>query len=345
MCAWLSAPVVNNTRKIVVSFFGVGLVIVIAIAIGLSFWVFNQIDSAAAARKHSFLLIRHIENLISELSNAESGQRGYALTNDKTFLDPYYTVRDKVRTDLQEMQRLTNIGSAQESVSRLTPLVIAKLDEMSQVIALHQSGNINAELNSIKNGTGKRLMEKIIEEKTRYVFIADTILAQQDTQLKDGIHLLFIVTVAASFLLFLFALLSVYSMHRETQNQLKKLAHRDTRNLLEKEEATNRQLQITNVNLQLSQEKLEVTLNSIADGVMVTNAAAQVILLNPVAERLTGWSHTEATGRSSEEIFKILDHTTRQPKPSPVLETLSNDAAQGLVNHTILVNRDKKEPD
>jgi PAS domain S-box-containing protein len=86
-----------------------------------------------------------------------------------------------------------------------------------------------------------------------------------------------------------------------------------------------------------------VTLDSIGDAVIGTDADARVTRLNPVAEQLTGWTHAEACGRPVDEVFHIINQETRQPATIPVMETLEHGTIQGLANHTVLIARDGSE--
>ncbi len=128
-----------------------------------------------------------------------------------------------------------------------------------------------------------------------------------------------------------------------TDNTARKQIEAEKLHLLEIQEKTNRQLQQANATLQASEEKLAVTLNSIGDAVITTDAEARVILLNPLAERLSGWTLSEAIGRQVDEVFHIINQETRQPSIMPVLETLKHGTIQGLANHTILIARDGGE--
>ncbi len=130
-----------------------------------------------------------------------------------------------------------------------------------------------------------------------------------------------------------------------TDNTARKQVEAERRHLLEVQGETNKQLQQTNVTLQVSEEKLAVTLNSIGDAVIATDAQACVTLLNPLAERLTGWTQSSATGRPVDEIFHIINKETRQPAAIPVMETLAHGTIQGLANHTVLIARDGSECD
>ncbi|MDD4907115.1 MAG: PAS domain S-box protein, partial [Methylobacter tundripaludum] len=130
-----------------------------------------------------------------------------------------------------------------------------------------------------------------------------------------------------------------------TDNTARKQVETERQHLLEIQEETNKQLQQTNVTLQVSEERLAVTLNSIGDAVIATDAEARITLMNPLAEQLTGWTQVSAAGRPVDEIFHIVNKDTRQPATIPVMNTLAHGTIQGLANHTVLIARDGSECD
>ncbi len=130
-----------------------------------------------------------------------------------------------------------------------------------------------------------------------------------------------------------------------TDNTARKQVEAERQHLLEIQAETNKQLQQTNLTLQVSEERLAVTLNSIGDAVIATDASARVTLLNPLAEQLTGWTQASATGRPVDEIFHIINKETRLPAAIPVMDTLAHGTIQGLANHTVLISRDGSECD
>lgn len=95
--------------------------------------------------------------------------------------------------------------------------------------------------------------------------------------------------------------------------------------------------------LQRSEQDLAITLHSIGDAVVATDADGQVTRLNAAAERLTGWPAAEATGRRLAEVFRIFDATTRRPATDPVQQVLASGEVVGLANDTLLVARDGRE--
>jgi PAS domain S-box-containing protein len=90
-------------------------------------------------------------------------------------------------------------------------------------------------------------------------------------------------------------------------------------------------------------EQLRITLSSIGDAVLVTDAAGKVTSLNSVAEALTGWSAPEAAGRPLEDVFRIVNEGMGQPVENPVARVLREGTVAGLANHTILIARDGTE--
>lgn len=95
--------------------------------------------------------------------------------------------------------------------------------------------------------------------------------------------------------------------------------------------------------LKENNEKLSITLNSIGDGVIATDIQGQIVRMNPVAEKLTGYSQAEALGAELQEVFNIINAETRQKCQNPVEKVLTTGAIQGLANHTVLISRDKTE--
>jgi len=90
-------------------------------------------------------------------------------------------------------------------------------------------------------------------------------------------------------------------------------------------------------------ERLAVTLRSIGDGVITTDTQGRIVLINSVAEKLTGWSQQEAQGRPLPDIFVIVNEKTRQLCENPVEKVLASGKVVELVNHTALIARDGRE--
>ncbi len=86
-------------------------------------------------------------------------------------------------------------------------------------------------------------------------------------------------------------------------------------------------------------EMLQVTLDSIADAVITTDEMGAVSWMNPVAERLTGWSGADAADQPLSQVLRLVHQETRQPAPCPALACLARHDIIGMAGHTLLLAR------
>jgi PAS domain S-box-containing protein len=293
------------------------------------FWSFSRIEIAANARNQAHMALQSAEDLMSELNIAEASQRGYSLTGDDAFLEPYRAVRDTLKT-------------RQYAV---TPLIAAKLADMDRVISLRLNHDLSASSAATAGVQGGRLMEAVRSEMASAITLAEEEVRLRNGEFQSNMGRLFLINIASSLLTLFFAIAFVYLLYRQAQQRLKHLVHTETEGLLKAQEETNRQLQRANTTLLLSEEKLAVTLQSIGDAVIATDAQARVTLLNPMAQRLTGWTLDEALGRPIAEVFRIINRETRLPAKIPVIETLLHGTLQALANHTVLLSREGRSYD
>jgi len=86
-------------------------------------------------------------------------------------------------------------------------------------------------------------------------------------------------------------------------------------------------------------ELLKVTLESIGDAVITTDATGRVEWLNPVAENLTGWTKEAGRGRLLADVFRIVNAETREPTTNPIAVCLGQERVVGLADHVLLIAR------
>jgi len=200
----------------------VGAVLLVALVVAGSFWAFRQIGKAAATREHSYDLISRANNLLSALKDAETGQRGYLLTGDEAFLEPYVAVRYHVGGQLEELRRLTLIEAAHKHLDTMVPLVAAKMAEMARVIELRRNHDLTGVLAAVNSGRGKRLMDSIRAETGSYIQLEQIALAQHEATFQSDMHRLFVIIVVVNLLTVLLAFSCVYLIYREAESRIKK---------------------------------------------------------------------------------------------------------------------------
>ncbi len=95
--------------------------------------------------------------------------------------------------------------------------------------------------------------------------------------------------------------------------------------------------------LAMEKERLSVTLRSIGDGVITTDMEGNVVLVNRVAEQLTGWRQEEAAGRPLSEIFCLVHRDTGEPLPCPVRVILAEEQVTEREEEGILTSRNGRK--
>jgi diguanylate cyclase (GGDEF)-like protein/PAS domain S-box-containing protein len=95
--------------------------------------------------------------------------------------------------------------------------------------------------------------------------------------------------------------------------------------------------------LYTEKEFAQVTLDCIGDAVICTDMAGEVTFLNRVAEKMTGWTRKEATGKPMADIFRIVDTATRQTTPNLIARTVGEDGTWHLPQDCTLIRPDGNE--
>jgi len=231
----------KNIYKIVILF--VIAALMVALGAGVLFHAFEQIEKEAESRKHVNLVLSSAEGLLSAVRDAETGQRGYSLTGDMAFLEPYLAVCGNIESRLKELRKITTIAAAGEHLEALIPLVKAKMASLAGLIELRRNNDMAAVISTIKSGHGKELMDSIRSEINSFNKIEQEALIQHEEKFKSDMHYLFAVLFLASLFSMLFALSFAYLIYRETQHRLKNLVHMETQRSLEIHQEANIKLE------------------------------------------------------------------------------------------------------
>ncbi|MDB5581691.1 MAG: histidine kinase [Bradyrhizobium sp.] len=111
---------------------------------------------------HTHLVRRELADLLSQIKDAETGQRGYVITGSDAYLEPYQSARSGIKGTFDDVQKLTSDNPDQQRrLQALSPLIDAKLAELQRVIDLRKADGVDGAVKAVADNTGKALMDQI----------------------------------------------------------------------------------------------------------------------------------------------------------------------------------------
>ena len=283
---------------------------------------------------HTDRVIAQAQKTLKLLVDMESGQRGYLLSGQSLFLQPYNHASITFPTALDSLQRLVADNPQQgRRLSAIRTFSAQWADNARAEIALRQQGKDYR--TAFATARGKRLMDSL-----RALF--DTFLGTEEGLRDERTE---VARQSAGYTLAstLGLMLVLGGILGWTRRRGLLTLSQSYERALETARTQADQIRWQAEILQASEEHLSTTLRSIGDAVIATDTQGQVTFLNPVAERLTGWEQDEARNRDLNEVFVIVNEETRLPVESPVQKVLREGVVVGLANHTLLLCRDGTE--
>jgi methyl-accepting chemotaxis protein len=122
----------------------------------------NSLVATSQQVNHTHQVLEHIANVISLLKDAETGFRGFALTGDETFLEPYNAALPALATTTNELRALTADNRTQQEVlDQMLPRVTAKLSELREMIDLRRASGFDPVQKRVQAGLSKKHMDEL----------------------------------------------------------------------------------------------------------------------------------------------------------------------------------------
>lgn len=142
---------------------GYGLALLILTMVGVvSYRSTTALIDNAEWVAHSHRVLESLENVVVQVTNAETGQRGYVLTGRDQYLEPFRIATRTIDTKLAELRSMTSDNANQQHhIDVLVPLVAAKLAELQQTVDLRREKNLDAALEVVLTDKGKNFMDDI----------------------------------------------------------------------------------------------------------------------------------------------------------------------------------------
>jgi PAS domain S-box-containing protein len=299
---------------------GIAALILLAMA-GMVYRDWVQYRRASADADHSRGILDSIQRLFSTVQDAETGQRGYLLTGEEKYLEPYYLAIQLASGEMATLKSLlTRPEDKPEDVTRLRALLDEKLAELHRTIELRRSQGLQAALGVVLTDRGKQLMDQIRQSCTGIQTREYSALIDGSREEESYARQTELVMIAGSLILFAFLMAASVATNRAVLAREQSLGEtREARDLL------------------------ETTLTSIGDAVIATDAEGRIVFSNPTARGLLRAGDTDLAGRPLQDVFRIVNEYTRATVESPVAKVMREGTVVGLANHTILIAQDGTE--
>src|SRR5262249_53202330 len=248
-------------------------------------------------------------------------ERGYLLTEDEKYLQPYEDALKRVKAIVAHVKELTSDNPDQQAhLAELETKISPRLDELRQTVALMKGGDRLAAMKIVRSDTGKALMDDLRERVAAMRQAEEALLRRRAAESEASSR----ITALSILLPAVIGVVLVCVVFYLSQRNLL-LQQRGAEVLAEQ------------------RERLRTTLASIGDAVISTDTEGCITNMNAVAESLTGWKLEEAIGHQLDTVFRIVNEETRQPVHNPVKKVLAEGKVIGLANHTTLIAKDGTE--
>jgi len=134
----------------------------LAVIGALAYRSINVLSRTNKSVAHTYVVLEHVAGVLSLLKDAETGQRGYIITGDESFLEPYQAAGTVIATTVDELRELTSDNPAQQKrIGQAEPLIAAKLAELKRIIEMRRNRDIEQATKTIQAGEGKKLMDDL----------------------------------------------------------------------------------------------------------------------------------------------------------------------------------------
>jgi len=196
--------------------------VLLLVALMMTFGLFtgNETQNAELRINRANAIIRELDRLLQQMLDAETGERGYLLSENELLLTPYELARRSYATTEEELrQRLSDDPKQLERLHDLHDSITLKLDEISKSLALSRAGHRDEAIANLRSGAGNRAMLDIRQHMAALENAERSELARQEAAADTARLRIKIVTYTAATLAALAAIFLVFVLSRDQKRR------------------------------------------------------------------------------------------------------------------------------
>jgi PAS domain S-box-containing protein len=280
--------------------FGFALAAVALVAVGILTYVsVLRFHEDAGLVEHTHQVLNSLSELLSGLTSAESAQRGYVITGQEEYLQPYQDAVQSVHQQTQQLRQLTADNQVQQhNLGSLEPLIADRLHLMQQRLDLRrdkgsdqaQAASATAQGRGLQNEIGS-LITSMQNEERRLLFERQVSAQESSVQLRTAI----VIGSALALGLLLIGMVYVsYDFARNRRGELQLILARDTLGQRVRERTDEAIKSV--VALRAGEERMSRIIDSTMDGIITVDEHQRITMFNPAAEKMFGCPASDAMG-------------------------------------------------
>ena len=254
---------------------GLGMLLVIALSPGYTLW---QVSVSDYWVDHTRDVISNNQQLFSDIKVAESAERGYIITGDPSYLEPYQHSSDDIPRTINQLTQLTSDNPRQQQrIQKLGTRIADRMEVLAEAVRQRRESGFEAAAAVVIAGKGRVAMDQIregsLEIETEEASLLQQRLRIRQARLRSG----FIATLGASALALVALILAPLDVRRAVRE----------RNVAQHGRAE-------------SESTTRALFDAAAQGILMVDREGRIVLANPAAGRMLGYSQNELIGQSIE---------------------------------------------
>ena len=254
---------------------GLGMLVFIA---GIAVWTLRQVAGSDAWVDHTREVISTNQQLLSDIRDAQSAERGYIITGDEEYLAPYRSVSADIPQRAEKLLQLTTDNPGQQKrIRSLQGLIDERVAILNDALRQRRESGFDAARAVVLAGRGRTAMKQI-QDASQEIEAEEYRLLQQRTKARQE-HLRngFIATLAAALVALIALIFAPIDVRRAVRQR--NIAQQDQR----ESEATSRAL-----------------FEAAAQAILVVDQTGRIVMANPATEKMLGYAQSELIGQSIE---------------------------------------------
>ena len=206
------------TTKIAVGF-AAALLVLVGISV-VSYRSIVTLVETADRVTHTHKVLTELEDLRSQLKDMQRSARGYVITGQERYLDPYHAALRTLRGEITSLRQLTaEIPEQQRDLDRLEPLVSRLVTELAEIIDVRRERGFAVAVKEIQKGEGKQFMDGVLQVIARIEGVEYRLLADREQAAKASATTARRVVIFGSAFAFLLVGVALFLILRELEER------------------------------------------------------------------------------------------------------------------------------